>query len=63
MYADITEKLRGLGCLPLSSATLDGILANFRSPKDKVSYMVKQGADQEGTLLCFSAYHRAIAVK
>lgn len=42
MYADITEKLRGLGCIPLTAATLDGILANFRSPKDKVSYMVKQ---------------------
>jgi hypothetical protein len=43
MYADITEKLRDLGCIPLSSATLDGLLANFRSQKDKVSCMVKQG--------------------
>ncbi len=43
MYANITEKLRELGCIPLSSAILDGVLSNFRSQKDKVSCMVKQG--------------------
>jgi len=43
MYADITEKLYDLGCIPLSTATLDGLLVNFSSKKDKVSSMVKQG--------------------
>lgn len=43
MYANITEKLRELGCTPFSSATLDGLLSNFRSPRDKASCMVKQG--------------------
>lgn len=43
MHANITEKLRKLGCTPFSSAILDGLLADFRSQNDKASCMVKEG--------------------
>jgi len=43
MNAKLTEKLRGFGCTPFSAATLDSLLTNYCSPKDKASNMVKQG--------------------
>lgn len=43
MNTNITENLRGFGCIPLSTVTLDSLLTNYRSQPDKVSAMVKQG--------------------
>ena len=43
MHVNITEKLRDFGCTPLSGATLDGLLANYRAQKDKVSDLIKRG--------------------
>lgn len=42
MNTDLTENLRDFGCTPLSTATLDCLLRNYHSPKDKASCMVKQ---------------------
>lgn len=43
MNANLTLILRDFGSTPLSAATVDTLLADYNSPKDKVSYMVKQG--------------------
>ena len=43
MNTKITEKLRGFGCTPFSATTLDSLLTDYCSPKDKASSMVKQG--------------------
>ena len=43
MRAETTDLLRGFGSVPLTGATLSGLLAAYASPKDKVSYMVEQG--------------------
>lgn len=43
MNTNSTEKLRSFGCTPFSTATLDSLLTNYRSPNDKASSMVKQG--------------------
>ncbi len=42
MYTNFTEKLSTFGCTPISGATLDCLLTEYHSPKDKVSSMVKQ---------------------
>lgn len=43
MKTEITDRLRNFGCIPFTGATLDGLLGDYDSPKDKVSYMVEQG--------------------
>ncbi len=43
MMTETTELLCGFGCVPITGATLAGVLSDYASPKDKVSYMVEQG--------------------
>jgi phage terminase large subunit-like protein len=43
MKALLTNKLRKFGSIPLTGGTIAGLLADYDSPKDKVSYMVEHG--------------------
>lgn len=43
MNAKTTKQLRNFGCIPISLSALASILDDYHSPRDKVSYMVKQG--------------------
>jgi len=44
MDTKTTEQLRDFGCIPINLSALAGLLDDYHSPRDKVSYMVKQGA-------------------